>query len=202
MGILEDFRGFAGEPRSEMTVVFLFGVLHDHLPFPFVTTRINDTFPDCEGIDPTNGNDVYIEFELLSRHYVDHGHPREGCDYIVCWKDNWPESPIPVISLKDLIKTKGLQDKCFIHVLPPDSLEAELEALKDKNPKAYAAVKHFKDVSLERVRVRVSDFYVAEDRTRHWGVKFGGKGGFVGFYPNRKLVCGSVDEIVRRLANR
>jgi len=31
-----------------------------------------------------------------------HGHPvDDNCDLIICWKDNWPESPLPVMALKD-----------------------------------------------------------------------------------------------------
>lgn len=197
MKIPESFRGFAGEPRSEMEVVFLFGLLYDYLEFPFVVTAINDTFPDCEGLDPLTGKTVHIEFELLSRHYIDHGHPIEGSDYIVCWKNNWPDSPIPVISLQSLVKSQSLEGKRFIDIPAPDSLRIELENLKDRNPQAYSAVKHFLGVSLVRLQERFPDFYIDDTQTRHYGTKYRGRGGLVGVYPNGKLVCGNVDEIVK-----
>lgn len=197
MRIPGSFRGFAGEPRSEMTVVFLFGLLYDHLEFPFVVTAVNDTFPDCEGVDPSTGKTIHIEFELLSRHYVDHGHPIEGCDYIVCWKDNWPDSPIPVISLQTLVGSQGLEGKRFIDIPAPGSLRAELENQKNKNPEAYKAVKHFLEVSLARLNDSFSDIYVDDTQSRHYGIKFHGRGGLIGVYPNGKLVCGNVDEIVK-----
>lgn len=46
------FRGFLGEPTSELEVAYLLGVAQEYLPFPRVITSINDAFPDCEGIDP------------------------------------------------------------------------------------------------------------------------------------------------------
>lgn len=198
MDIPKDFRGFAGEPRSEMEVVFLFGLLYDYLDLPFVVTAVSDSFPDCEGVDPNTGKPVNIGFEFLSRHYLEHGHPVDGCDYIVCWKDDWPESPIPVISLRDLIRDKGLTDKRFIHVPIPGELQKVLDDLKEKNPQVYAAVKHFREVSLKRVLERYPQTEIAEDRTRHWGITYYGRGGLVGFYPNGRIVCGSVDEIVKR----
>jgi len=58
--IPKEFRGYAGEPQSELEVAFLLGLLYDYLPFPFVVTSINDAFPDCEGIDPKSGQPVRI----------------------------------------------------------------------------------------------------------------------------------------------
>jgi len=41
------FRGFHGEPESELEIAYLLGVAQQYLPFPFVVTSINDAFPDC-----------------------------------------------------------------------------------------------------------------------------------------------------------
>jgi hypothetical protein len=32
-----------------------------------------------------------------------HGHPPDGCDLIVCWEHNWPESPLEVVELKSAL---------------------------------------------------------------------------------------------------
>ena len=183
---------------SELEVVFLFGLLYHHLDFPFVVTAINDAFPDCEGVDPITGKTVNIEFEYLSRHYLSHGHPLSGCDYIVCWEDNWPESPIPVISLKIMIEAKNLKDKLFLDIPRPGSIRERLEQIKEKNPIAYNAVRHFMDVSLPKVQKIFPDLSIDEHQTRHYGVKYRGKGGLVGFYPNGRLICSSVDYKVKK----
>ena len=99
-----EFRGYAGEPESELGVAFLLGLLHDYLPFPMVVNSINDAFPDCEGVNPETEKPIRIELEVLSQNYVRHDYPLKGCDYIPCWRDNWPEPKILVISLKKIIE--------------------------------------------------------------------------------------------------
>jgi len=42
MNIPKNFKGFAGEPESELEVIFLFGLFYNHLNFPFVVRKIND----------------------------------------------------------------------------------------------------------------------------------------------------------------
>jgi hypothetical protein len=193
--IPKSFRGYAGEPQSEMEVVFLFGLLYKYLPFPFVVREINDTFPDCKGIDPITKKPVNIEFELFSRNY---DHPIKECHYIVCWEDNWPDSPITVISLKSLIERKNLAGKCFIDIPAPGSVGEKMEELKDANPQAYRTVKHFLDVSLKKVQREFPGLYVDTKRTKHYGVKYlGNKSLGIGIYPSGKLVCKNVDEIVK-----
>jgi hypothetical protein len=70
-----DFVGYAGEPESELDIVFLMGLVYDHLPFRLVVSSINDAFPDCQGFDPITKKPVRIEFEVLSRNYLLHDHP-------------------------------------------------------------------------------------------------------------------------------
>jgi hypothetical protein len=49
---------------------------------------------------------VKIEFEFASRNFVDHGHPVDGCDIIVCWVHNWMECPaeLEVIELRRMVR--------------------------------------------------------------------------------------------------
>jgi hypothetical protein len=61
-----DFRGFAGDPESELEVAYLLALAQERLGFPFVVTGINDAFPDCEGLDPTTGKRITIELEVQS----------------------------------------------------------------------------------------------------------------------------------------
>jgi len=50
---------------------------------------------------------VRIEFEYFSSDFRRHEHPQEGCDLIVCWKNDWAESPLEVIELSEEIKKLG-----------------------------------------------------------------------------------------------
>jgi len=191
-----NFRGFVGEPTSELATAFLFGLLYDYLPFSFVPTRINDAFPDCEGIDPNTGRHIAIELELLSRNYIGHGHPIGGCDYIVCWRDNWPNPPIPVIALEELIAENDLEGKRFILVHRPGSLRAELETLCTTRPDIYEAVTYFLDKVLSQVQQRIPGVHLDEELSAHFVVREVNGRGFMGVYPHGKLVCGTIKGFV------
>lgn len=101
-----DFRGLRHKPVNEQGVIFLFGMVAKELGF--MVEGIQTGFPDCEGkrqIGPGKWQRVRIEFEFESRNFRDHGHTSSGCDVIVCWRHNWPECPIEVLELSDLIKS-------------------------------------------------------------------------------------------------
>jgi hypothetical protein len=135
--------GFGGQPESELDVAYLLGLAQKHLPFRFVVTGINDTFPDCEGIDPTTGKRITIELEVHSRNYLGHGHPVKladgtpACDYIVCWEDNWLESPIPVISLRTVFQSTPSLRHRFVYRPRPGSLRGP-HAFPSLAPRARA----------------------------------------------------------------
>jgi hypothetical protein len=41
-----------------------------------------------------------------SRNFLKHGHRVEDCDMIVCWVHNWPECPLHVLELKEMIANR------------------------------------------------------------------------------------------------
>lgn len=100
-----NFRNLIYEPTNEQGVVLLFGMVSERLGFSI--ERIGTEFPDCEAKRYIKGRHprqqpVKIEFEYYSR---DYDHPIEGCDIIVCWKDNWGNKcPLEVIELSNEIK--------------------------------------------------------------------------------------------------
>ena len=91
-------------PMNEAGVIYLFGTMAERLGY--VVTRIQKEFPDCEAMRLV-GKDLWqrvlIEFELESRNFVKHLHDVNGCDEIVCWEHNWPECPLEVVELKNLV---------------------------------------------------------------------------------------------------
>ena len=47
-----------------------------------------------------------IEFEVMASDFIHHGHPKKGCDLIVCWENDLDETvdEMPeIISMKDYI---------------------------------------------------------------------------------------------------
>jgi len=105
------FRAFAFAPTYEVEVVSLFTSVAEDLGFEVVSQR--PAFPDCEARRLTNPRRrryerCLIEFELMSSDYEKHGHPKKGCDLIVCWKHDWKDCPIEVLELsKEIRKLQG-----------------------------------------------------------------------------------------------
>jgi len=100
-------RGLRYEPVNEAGVVYAFGRMAEKLGFE--VERIQAAFPDCEAmreVAPGKWQRVKIEFEYASRNFLEHKHPPEGCDIIVCWVHNWPECPehIEVIELSRIVR--------------------------------------------------------------------------------------------------
>ncbi len=94
----------ATAPVNELGVVFLFGMMARQLGF--VVLRIQAEFPDCEALrqmEEKRWQGSRIEFELMSRNFLDHGHDPAKCDLIVCWEHNWAECPIEVLELKKVL---------------------------------------------------------------------------------------------------
>lgn len=103
-----DFRGLRHEPVNEQGVVFLFGMVAKELGY--MVEAVQSGFPDCEAkrqVVAGKWQRVRIEFEFESRTFRDHGHDPNGCDVIVCWRDNWPECPehLEVVELSSVIKS-------------------------------------------------------------------------------------------------
>ena len=95
-------------PVNEAGVMCLFSAMAEALGF--VIMRVQTEFPDCEAMRRV-GEDrwqwVRIEFEYESRNFLKHQHDRNGCDLIVCWKHNWPECPLEVLELSEVVKRLG-----------------------------------------------------------------------------------------------
>jgi len=105
-----DFRGLRHAPLNEQGVVYLFALVAREIGF--TVEAIGTSFPDCEAkrrIDRKGERwqRVRIEFEYYSSDFKDHGHKIEGCDLIVCWKNDWDGCPLEVMELSTIIKDLG-----------------------------------------------------------------------------------------------
>ncbi|HZS26661.1 MAG TPA: hypothetical protein VFB76_05490 [Candidatus Angelobacter sp.] len=95
------------EPVNEASVLFLFGAMAE--PLGLRMKLVQTAFPDCKAlreVAPGKWQDMNIEVELESMNFLRHGHKIEDCDAIVCWVHNWPDCPIEVIALKEVISNQ------------------------------------------------------------------------------------------------
>lgn len=107
LGPFLNFRGLQHAPINEQGVVFLFGIVAFELGY--VVEGVGTGFPDCEAKRCVRKSGdmwerVRVEFEFRSRNFKAHGHDPAGCDVIVCWEDNWSESPVEVLELRSVIE--------------------------------------------------------------------------------------------------
>lgn len=90
-------------PHNEMGVVFLFAHLCRRMQLHVESVQAG--FPDCIALQRVGGKErrIRIEFEFRSSSFRAHGHPPEGCDWIVCWEHDWPDVPahLKVVELRE-----------------------------------------------------------------------------------------------------
>lgn len=53
-------------------------------------------FPDLLLRDST-GQLIRAEVECMAKDFIVHKHDINGCDLIVCWRNNWSSCPIPIL---------------------------------------------------------------------------------------------------------
>jgi hypothetical protein len=99
---LSFFTALRFAPTNELGVVFLFSHLCRRMQLHVESVQAG--FPDCIARQRVGGKErrVRIEFEFRSSSYRAHGHPLDGCDWIVCWEHDWPGVPstIRVVELR------------------------------------------------------------------------------------------------------
>lgn len=102
------FRGLRHAPLNELGVVLLFGMVSAELGF--IIESVGTEYPDCEGKRRVSARDdlwerIRIEFEFKSSNFREHGHDPQLCDLIVCWEHDWPDCPVEVLELREVIKS-------------------------------------------------------------------------------------------------
>lgn len=82
-------------PVNEQGVIVLFAMMSKHLQYNIEGVWPN-SYPDCKATRVERDGklrSVEIEFEFMSKDFVDHNHDPKKCDVLVCWNDNWKERP-------------------------------------------------------------------------------------------------------------
>jgi len=87
-------------PGNEAETIALYQVMQESLGWNIV--HLQTRFPDAI-IENRKGKRLVVEFEYLARNFWEHGHDPSGCDLIICWGNNWLDSPLPVWALEDIM---------------------------------------------------------------------------------------------------
>lgn len=97
-----------------------------------------------------------------------------GCDYIVCWEDNWiGHTPPPIIiSLKKLFETIPPFRNRLDYVPRPRSVRDQLATLSDRHPEGFRAVTHLVGELLPRLQENLDGLVVDDTGTKQGGVQF------------------------------
>lgn len=85
------------EPTNEQGVIACFFMEIASSPWRIVS--IGTSFPDA--ILEKDGEQWRVEFEFWARNFEAHGHDIRQCDLIICWQNNFPDCPIPILALSD-----------------------------------------------------------------------------------------------------
>ena len=115
-----DFHGFLNPPQTEKGVRVLLGMMLPYLDEPLCF--VDDSLPS--GIDLAFQRNIdgkwylwRVELEYASHNFRGHHNPAD-CEQIICWEHNWPDAPVPVLSLKDvLLQWPGEKRQQFVRNL-------------------------------------------------------------------------------------
>jgi hypothetical protein len=107
-GEVIQFKNLRHAPTNKLGVVFLFGMLSEHLGIE--VESIQSGFPDCDGkrLLPDGAFErIRIVIEFRSTEFYYHKHNPNRCDVLLCWEDDWSKGSheIEVIELKSFIKS-------------------------------------------------------------------------------------------------
>jgi len=86
-------------PNNEQGTIVLFSKLALEMGYTF--KEIGTCCPDA--ILEKDGKIVRVEFEHRAKNFRTHKHNPDDVDLIICWEDNWPNPPLPVLSLEKYV---------------------------------------------------------------------------------------------------
>nr|MDO8100085.1 hypothetical protein [Candidatus Njordarchaeota archaeon] len=89
--------------ENEAATRYVFDRFHDKLGYKVLYAR--DDCPDYS-LEDTTGKKIEAQAEHYAHAFKEHGHPTEGIGLIICWADDWPDSPIPKLVLRKYFQEK------------------------------------------------------------------------------------------------
>jgi hypothetical protein len=91
-------------PQNEAETIALYKLIQNRIGWRIV--HLQTAFPDAV-IENLNGARLTIEFEHVASNFERHGHNSNGCDLVVCWRNDWPDALLPVWALEDCAKEEA-----------------------------------------------------------------------------------------------
>lgn len=86
-------------PNNEQSTIVLFAKVAAEMGYMF--KEMGTRCPDA--ILEKDGKLVRVEFEYKAKTFQAHKHNPDDVDLIICWEDDWPQSPLPVLSLEKYV---------------------------------------------------------------------------------------------------
>lgn len=115
--------GFVYHPGNEIEVCILFGMLMPYIHkemerIGFSYNRLYleeypDTFPDCNLL--IDDKIIQAEFELFSSNFLTHKHDATKCNLIICWENDWYNSPLPVLELSKVMSNGEIPNTLLLN---------------------------------------------------------------------------------------
>jgi len=144
-------------PRDEKETIALYEIIQNRIGWRIVESQSN-AFPDAI-LESNDGERMTCEFEHLAKNFHRHGHPVDNsCDLIICWRNDWPEAPLPVMALENCAE----EEAQVIEALLSGSVSSsKYQRLKQK---IQGLQRELKEVN-RRLRWEEEDFeaYLGED---------------------------------------
>ena len=89
---------FTKNPSNEIETVILFSQLCTNNPGINILSY-SGKYPDA--IIEWAGKIYRVEFEFLAYNFYIHRHNPRDCDIIICWKNDYPDSVLPIVALNN-----------------------------------------------------------------------------------------------------
>lgn len=162
VGDIINYRGMLYAPINEAGVVILFAKMSEDLNLRI--EEMNTGYPDCIARRRVGDGweKISIEFEYKSKNFYLHQHDPSKCDLIVCWENNWKESPIEVLELKSEIKNISYS---MNQLLPADNDQRIINHFKTSNSsrefyEIYVTMKNKLQEINENIWAKPSEKYI------------------------------------------
>lgn len=82
-------------PTNEQETVVYFAMHAEK--YGFTILSVQTQFPDA--LIEKDGKQYKVEFEYLASNFLAHQHDPTECDLVICWTNDTPDIPLPVIAL-------------------------------------------------------------------------------------------------------
>ena len=113
-------------PSNERETIVLYKLIQNRIGWRIIEFQTN-AFPDAI-LESDDGERLICEFEHLSGNYKKHGHPIDGgCQLVICWQDDWPDCPLPIMALEDCAKEEAKIIRALLAESVPQSDYMHLE---------------------------------------------------------------------------